>query len=673
MSINSFYDYKKLILKNDDSLRQNLNLNINGNESEVIENHHENDFDQNEIIKLDPNKVYESSDDELSNHENAIQSNNYRQNEIEQNQVQKKQDKVESIIKKKPCNASTRDKMEIFHCKYCDVVFSEIKSCMSHELNHDQLSPYECNICPFKTNQHPQLIIHIKHEHNTEKPFFCVVCSKSFIRRSDLRKHIFVHAGIRLFSCNLCQKSFTRSTNLAKHKRTHLENQQKKNNFKCRLCPQAFATNAELSTHMEMHMTRNTFNCKFCNQVFTQRDELEYHQQSHIAQMKTQSSLLIPQQPQSTSIVFYNQNPMEQHQSGMNFYKENADAPPPPMPQPKIEYPIMNQLLSNNFNSSLLKCDKCMEQFPSLTLLQSHQSMFHSKNFACALCSCSYYKKKELDRHIMSAHTDIKYNCSKCSKSFSRKDKLTRHEKTHLVPAFFNCALCPAIFIRKNLLDLHSKIHMMPVATSGANMLDGILPMNFEQPQQAQQLAQPPPQMEMTVQEQPAVLTSESYDKQPSPLDLSPMKVTDQPAILYPINLTMNQENNEQPMDLSNEKHYDDESASIVNKIELPKIVIESDDDDLKIIENSEQLQPNEIINPQNISTNNNNSSTESTPKTETLATTSNDSNLMNSIDSKNVDDHDLPRFHMKASNFDLDTMEPTKDLPMEILESPGI
>jgi hypothetical protein len=411
--------------------------------------------------------------------------------------------------------------------------------------------------------------------------------------------------------------------------------------------------------------------------VFTQRDELEVHQKTHISPMKSSQITIQPQQPpQPAPIVFYNQNPLEQQQfvpqnrAPMNFYTENVEPipQPPPPSQPKIEYPIMNQLLTN-FNNTVYKCEKCFEQFPTSQLLQNHQTLYHSKNFSCGLCNSSYYKKKELDRHILSAHTDIRYNCSKCSKSFSRKDKLARHEKTHLIPAFYNCPLCPAVFIRKHLLDIHSKIHSIPnqqpMETSAL-----VNSLNLEQHPQIPQ-------------EQP--MASESFIpslisplKQRSPLDLSSMKHADPPAVLYPMNLSINQQLDpiNEPMDLSNDKQFDD--CVSITKIEPPKIVIESDDDanDLKIIENNNHEKEENDEKKENVETM---PPRDIIPKTDNLpsneaANVENIQNFMNATDQKeDVKMEDLS-FHSMASRLsDLDKLELSKDLPMEILQSPDI
>uniref|UniRef100_A0A158R662 C2H2-type domain-containing protein n=1 Tax=Syphacia muris TaxID=451379 RepID=A0A158R662_9BILA len=56
-----------------------------------------------------------------------------------------------------------------------------------------------------------------------EKPFTCehANCHKRFANKFLLKKHQFIHTGLRPHCCPFCGKRFNRKDNLLRHKKTH--------------------------------------------------------------------------------------------------------------------------------------------------------------------------------------------------------------------------------------------------------------------------------------------------------------------------------------------------------------------------------------------------------------------------------------------------------------------
>lgn len=102
-----------------------------------------------EVITLNPNTLYESSDE----------------SEVEVNTESAEPHPVLPALAASTITNNTppvppqkvgngKDKKDIFHCRFCDVVFVEMPACTEHELNnHDPGNPFECVVCSFKCDQ----------------------------------------------------------------------------------------------------------------------------------------------------------------------------------------------------------------------------------------------------------------------------------------------------------------------------------------------------------------------------------------------------------------------------------------------------------------------------------------------------------------------------------------
>lgn len=371
-------------------------------------------------------------------------------------------------------------------------------------------------------------------------------------------------------------------------------------------------------------MDRALLVCKHCNQAFSRRDQLEQHLKTHLVDNN-------PTPPQK--IVFYNNpeqlNLQQPLTAPMNFYTESLPSNPNTMQllQPKTEYPIMNQLLSGNLLPNLLQ---------------------PTKNFVCGVCGSTFFKKKELDRHVLTIHTNLKqFTCETCPKVFNRRDKLLRHEKTHNVANVFNCPLCPAVFVRQQMLDLHSKVH------------------NGEQQAQQSQLESFLASFQQPV-ENNGVHNNSSMDAEVSHQLMSALLQSSVPdAKLLPMNLSISKSEDVEPMNLSSDR-IEPKSILSITKVEKSptRITIDSDDDEgLRIVEEAPVIKKS----PSLINLHNN------LPNDQPIAfvdTPVENGEIKQQLDEPMKDMNDLNSMTSRIANLEKLELEPLRNLPMEILNN---
>ena len=147
-----------------------------------------------------------------------------------------------------------------------------MKSLAVYRKSHTGLRPYSCHICGKAFVRKDIMQEHVRGHDPTKPNYVCQECGMGFARRFSLQAHIFHHNPDNRFKCSLCPKSYLTRSNLRRHEETHAEKQ---------TCPNCNAVVMHLKLHRKTCGTNKTFPCTSCGKVFSQKRYLAQHKLSH--------------------------------------------------------------------------------------------------------------------------------------------------------------------------------------------------------------------------------------------------------------------------------------------------------------------------------------------------------------------------------------------------------
>nr|CAD7411907.1 unnamed protein product [Timema poppensis] len=247
-----------------------------------------------------------------------------------------------------------------------------------------------------------------------EKPFPCTICSKGFMRRTNLNAHMAVHTQVRPHVCDQCGKSVR--AKLERHRRMHTGERP----YPCPTCGKAFGEKRNLESHQRTHSGERPFVCNTCGKTFRVRSHLTDHRRVH-----TQET------PFTCDIC------------GKSFkWKTNLN------------------IHLKTHTGERFPCVDCGREFARRSdLLKHRRNHSADRSHVCGICGKGYNDKAMLQKHLKSHSDDKPYTCDVCGKSFHFHWYLSTHKKTHVEDKEDHlCGDCGKLFYKKGNLVAHTKL-----------------------------------------------------------------------------------------------------------------------------------------------------------------------------------------------------------------------
>lgn len=224
---------------------------------------------KNEI--LDPKEEEEIDEEEELDEDDEMNSDE----EILSDQIKPMEKKEIKILNNIKIDATDAVDFVLMMGEQKDSSWSIPKTKKSSENN--SLRRHSCEVCSKKFMKKSNLIDHLR-LHANMKPYQCDYCEKSFVQSGNYKTHLRTHTQERPFTCSFpgCNKNYNQSSALRIHIRSHTNEK----NYICGKCQKAFTNSSDLKKHEGIHDEVKKYQCDTCSKSYAQKSHLTKHELS---------------------------------------------------------------------------------------------------------------------------------------------------------------------------------------------------------------------------------------------------------------------------------------------------------------------------------------------------------------------------------------------------------
>ncbi|XP_071120074.1 zinc finger protein 43-like [Mytilus edulis] len=298
---------------------------------------------------------------------------------------------------------------------------------------------------------------------NYEGAFKCKTCSKSFVTRFVLDRHMMIHTGSKKFECKICESTYSRKDLMERHmKKKHYAEKV----LKCNICNIICKDEVGLKYHKSVkHEDGDVkLECTVCSATFSRIKSLRKHNKKCQEKVDEDFKAIIVKQEVTTPVEERSSSRKRKPQTWFGFEDDNE--PKSSTNEAKVQKtsttsPAVKEKAKTpkSANSSTDKKEKTLQNPHAIEGFEFSISDKAHENYTCNICVKSFRYQSEFVSHQLIHSNKKVYPCAMCSLVFLTPMNFKKHLEKHNNNGHFACDSCTFLTDSMEHLSRHKGIH----------------------------------------------------------------------------------------------------------------------------------------------------------------------------------------------------------------------